>query len=251
MTHGGPDRRRPRPRLAEVTPSPPSTPRCCAADHGGGTRPVLDRQASVPGIPRAVRAVALADGRAESWLETCGPIDLRRARAAAVRASGRAVGRRPTAQGGRRLVRRRRRGDRIRRAGQVPAASVRRHPRGRAVEGEAHRGPCSARSACGSSGSPPTTCRHAAHRARPPRAAPAGHEGPGCASSARSADSGRWRGADAGDDGWLVAPIDGVGAGDRVDPRPTSGRAAARLRRPQAGSARRAARQQPGRRAAR
>ena len=33
---------------------------------------VLDRQASVPGIPRAVRAVALADGRAESWLETWG-----------------------------------------------------------------------------------------------------------------------------------------------------------------------------------
>ncbi|MGY1752458.1 type IV toxin-antitoxin system AbiEi family antitoxin domain-containing protein [Blastococcus sp. SYSU D01042] len=33
---------------------------------------VLGRQASVPGIPRSVRAVALADGRAESWLETCG-----------------------------------------------------------------------------------------------------------------------------------------------------------------------------------
>ena len=33
---------------------------------------VLDRQAFVPGIPRAVRAVALADGRAESWLETYG-----------------------------------------------------------------------------------------------------------------------------------------------------------------------------------
>ena len=33
---------------------------------------MLDRQANVPGIPRAVRAVALADGRAESWLETCG-----------------------------------------------------------------------------------------------------------------------------------------------------------------------------------
>lgn len=33
---------------------------------------VLHRQASVPGIPRSVRAVALADGRAESWLETCG-----------------------------------------------------------------------------------------------------------------------------------------------------------------------------------
>ncbi|MCZ2819723.1 type IV toxin-antitoxin system AbiEi family antitoxin domain-containing protein [Modestobacter sp. VKM Ac-2977] len=33
---------------------------------------VLDRQAYVPGIPRAVRAVALADGRAESWLETHG-----------------------------------------------------------------------------------------------------------------------------------------------------------------------------------
>ena len=33
---------------------------------------VLDRQAYVPGIPRAVRAVALADGRAESWLETYG-----------------------------------------------------------------------------------------------------------------------------------------------------------------------------------
>jgi Transcriptional regulator, AbiEi antitoxin len=33
---------------------------------------VLDRQMSVPGIPRAVRALALADGRAESWLETCG-----------------------------------------------------------------------------------------------------------------------------------------------------------------------------------
>lgn len=27
---------------------------------------------SVPGIPRAERALALADGRAESWLETCG-----------------------------------------------------------------------------------------------------------------------------------------------------------------------------------
>ncbi|TQN43831.1 putative AbiEi antitoxin of type IV toxin-antitoxin system [Blastococcus colisei] len=35
-------------------------------------RRVLDRQANVPGIPRAVRAAALADGRAESWLETCG-----------------------------------------------------------------------------------------------------------------------------------------------------------------------------------
>ena len=35
-------------------------------------RAVLDRQMSVPGIPRAVRALALADGRAESWLETCG-----------------------------------------------------------------------------------------------------------------------------------------------------------------------------------
>lgn len=33
---------------------------------------VLARQASVPGIPRSVRAVALADGRAETWLETWG-----------------------------------------------------------------------------------------------------------------------------------------------------------------------------------
>ncbi|CCG02545.1 type IV toxin-antitoxin system AbiEi family antitoxin domain-containing protein [Blastococcus saxobsidens] len=33
---------------------------------------VLDRQAYVPGIPRAVRAVQLADGRAESWLESWG-----------------------------------------------------------------------------------------------------------------------------------------------------------------------------------
>ena len=33
---------------------------------------VLERQATVPGIPRAVRAVALADDRAESWLETWG-----------------------------------------------------------------------------------------------------------------------------------------------------------------------------------
>lgn len=33
---------------------------------------VLDRQARVAGIPRAVRAVALSDGRAESWLETYG-----------------------------------------------------------------------------------------------------------------------------------------------------------------------------------
>jgi len=33
---------------------------------------VLDRHAYVPGIPRSVRAVALADGRAESWLETAG-----------------------------------------------------------------------------------------------------------------------------------------------------------------------------------
>jgi hypothetical protein len=41
------------------------------ADHDELQR-VLDRQASVPGIPRSVRAVALADGRAESWLETFG-----------------------------------------------------------------------------------------------------------------------------------------------------------------------------------
>jgi hypothetical protein len=33
---------------------------------------VLARQVNVPGIPRAVRALELADGRAESWLETCG-----------------------------------------------------------------------------------------------------------------------------------------------------------------------------------
>jgi hypothetical protein len=32
----------------------------------------LDRQSTVPGIPRAVRAVERADGRAESWLETWG-----------------------------------------------------------------------------------------------------------------------------------------------------------------------------------
>src|SRR4051794_41046586 len=35
-------------------------------------RRVLGRMAKVPGIPRAVRALELADGRAESWLETCG-----------------------------------------------------------------------------------------------------------------------------------------------------------------------------------
>ena len=35
-------------------------------------RRILDRQWCVPGVPRAVRAVALADGRAESWLETYG-----------------------------------------------------------------------------------------------------------------------------------------------------------------------------------
>lgn len=35
-------------------------------------RRVLDRQATVPGVPRAERAMALADGRAESWLETYG-----------------------------------------------------------------------------------------------------------------------------------------------------------------------------------
>jgi hypothetical protein len=33
---------------------------------------VLDRQSRVAGVPRARRAVALADGRAESWLETYG-----------------------------------------------------------------------------------------------------------------------------------------------------------------------------------
>ncbi|TFV52149.1 hypothetical protein E4P43_07685 [Blastococcus sp. TF02A-35] len=37
-------------------------------------RRVLARQVNVPGIPRAVRAVDLADGRAESWLETCGRV---------------------------------------------------------------------------------------------------------------------------------------------------------------------------------
>ncbi|MEI4272869.1 type IV toxin-antitoxin system AbiEi family antitoxin domain-containing protein [Klenkia sp. LSe6-5] len=36
---------------------------------------VLAARASVPGIPRAVRAVALADGRAESWLETKGRLE--------------------------------------------------------------------------------------------------------------------------------------------------------------------------------
>ncbi|MQA34959.1 type IV toxin-antitoxin system AbiEi family antitoxin domain-containing protein [Modestobacter roseus] len=38
----------------------------------GELRRVLARQEFVPGIPRAARAVALADGRAESWLETYG-----------------------------------------------------------------------------------------------------------------------------------------------------------------------------------
>lgn len=33
---------------------------------------MLQRQQHVPGIPRSVRAVDLADGRAESWLETHG-----------------------------------------------------------------------------------------------------------------------------------------------------------------------------------
>jgi hypothetical protein len=33
---------------------------------------VLTRQATVPGVPRSVRVVDLADARAESWLETCG-----------------------------------------------------------------------------------------------------------------------------------------------------------------------------------
>jgi len=37
-----------------------------------GLQQVLDRQWCVPGVPRAVRAVSLADGRAESWLETHG-----------------------------------------------------------------------------------------------------------------------------------------------------------------------------------
>ena len=37
---------------------------------------VLARQSCVPGVPRAVRAVALADGRAESWLETYGRLTL-------------------------------------------------------------------------------------------------------------------------------------------------------------------------------
>lgn len=35
-------------------------------------RRVIDRQVNVPGMPRAVRALDLADGRAESWLETFG-----------------------------------------------------------------------------------------------------------------------------------------------------------------------------------
>jgi hypothetical protein len=35
-------------------------------------RAVLERQASVPSIPRAVRTVDMSDGRSESWLETCG-----------------------------------------------------------------------------------------------------------------------------------------------------------------------------------
>ena len=36
----------------------------------------LARQSCVPGIPRAVRAIGLADGRAESWLETYGRLTL-------------------------------------------------------------------------------------------------------------------------------------------------------------------------------
>jgi hypothetical protein len=38
----------------------------------GELRRVLDRQVTVPGVPKDVRALELADGRAESWLETCG-----------------------------------------------------------------------------------------------------------------------------------------------------------------------------------
>ncbi|WP_299956861.1 type IV toxin-antitoxin system AbiEi family antitoxin domain-containing protein [uncultured Modestobacter sp.] len=37
---------------------------------------VLQRQSCVPGVPRSVRAVALADGRAESWLETHGRLTI-------------------------------------------------------------------------------------------------------------------------------------------------------------------------------
>ncbi|WP_158548761.1 type IV toxin-antitoxin system AbiEi family antitoxin domain-containing protein [Blastococcus sp. TF02A-26] len=66
--------------LADVTRAWPEVPAVAAVDaallRGLTTREelsrVLDRQACVPGVPRAVRALELADGRAESWLETAG-----------------------------------------------------------------------------------------------------------------------------------------------------------------------------------
>jgi hypothetical protein len=45
---------------------------CRGLTTGEEIRRVLARQVYVPGVPRAVRALELADGRAESWLETYG-----------------------------------------------------------------------------------------------------------------------------------------------------------------------------------
>ena len=102
---------------------------------------VLDRQWCVPGVPRAVRAVALADGRAESWLETHGRLVFAAlglppfVPQVEIRVDGRLV---KVVDG---WYSDAARGRRVRRSGQVPETCLRADPRGGALAGEAGRGP--------------------------------------------------------------------------------------------------------------
>ena len=173
----------------------------------------LERQSTVPGIPRAVRAVALADSRAESWLETWGRLTFAALGTASVRAPGGAVGGGTAAEGGGRLVS----GTPPWRSSSTGGSStddrVRPHPRGRAVAGEAQRGPAPlarrpvrprrrrrpvvVAAVQGSTASCDVSCPPTGRTVREFREVPR--------------QEGRFRGEDAGDDGWLARVDDGVG----------------------------------------
>ncbi|MFC7574315.1 hypothetical protein ACFQX8_19310 [Klenkia terrae] len=168
----------------------------------------LDRHATVAGTPAVRRVLDLADGRAESWLETCGRLAFA-AGGLPVRAAGRDLAGRGAAQGGRRLVPRDRVGRRVRRADQVPGdgGGGATHHRG----GEAGGGPAALVRHPVRAGHLPDA--HPGVDAAPgPRAAGAGGgRPPARAFEERPRSTGKVRGGVQADDGWLWRAQDAVG----------------------------------------
>ncbi|CAA9215455.1 MAG: hypothetical protein AVDCRST_MAG52-194, partial [uncultured Blastococcus sp.] len=175
---GGPHRRRSRPVMAGGARR--GRRRCRAAARACQSRGTAARARAPGERARHPAFGARCDPRRRSGgvvAGDLGPADLRRSRVAAVRPAGGAVGRPPAGEGGGRLVPARRPGDRVRRPDQVPATTVRPDSGGRAVEGEAQRGPASlVRRALR-----PSRRRRRRHepdparRVEPPRASSAGH----------------------------------------------------------------------------